>query len=498
MMRPSRLVLWIIVLGAVLRLYGLGSESLWLDEATTARRVGMAYGALFTDAGNGSQLPLYFWISKLWCGMAGTSEFALRLPAALFGILGILMIYHLGRKLFTQPAGIWGAFFAAVNPYLIHYSQEARPYTLLALLAMISWYYMLHLFHDFRLKDAVGYIISTAAVLYTHPLGLLILFTHLAGLFIFRRSPGYRAARHSLRQILITAGVTVLLYVPLVFRLFAQFSLKLEGTSVANWIQAPGFIKLFSTAIGYFMNPWLGVIALTVATLAAVFRSLSDRKAQPAVLFCLAVYVGFVAIPWLLSVTITPLFVERYTIPFLPMLLIVLGWAVAGFEMIPRRVLVAILLVLTVIPIFNYHTKLDKTPWREGGQYLSGKLRSGDLLIWDPGWNDQIGDYYFKLPGGVDNLYVYKDTMIQPALDKAQRIWLIIPGAGNFGMKHVIETDPRASWQLISTKNINDGFTCDPHAINLTDLNLTLYEKTAVINEAKPDSLSISTEDSGS
>ncbi|MBU1919829.1 hypothetical protein KKG66_03215, partial [bacterium] len=66
-MKPSRLMLWILVLGALLRLYGLGTESLWLDEATTARRMGMTYGALFTDSGNGTQLPLYFWISKFWC-----------------------------------------------------------------------------------------------------------------------------------------------------------------------------------------------------------------------------------------------------------------------------------------------------------------------------------------------------------------------------------------------------------------------------------------------
>ncbi|MBU0692890.1 glycosyltransferase family 39 protein [bacterium] len=487
-MKPSRLMLWILVLGALLRLYGLGTESLWLDEATTARRMGMTYGALFTDSGNGTQLPLYFWISKFWCSLAGTGEFALRFPAAIFGIFGILMVYHLGRKLFTQPAGLWGAFFAAVNPYLIHFSQEARPYTLLALLAMVSWYYMLHLFRDFRMKHAIGYVLSTVAVLCTHPLGFLILLTHLAGLFIFRTAPGYRSARHNLRQLSITAGVTILLYLPLVFRLISQFSLKLEGNSVASWIPEPGFLKLFSTAINYFMNPWLGVVALIIATLAAVFRSMSDRKAQPAVLFCLAVWVSFIAIPWLLSVTITPMFVERYTIPFLPMLLIVLGWATAGFELLPRRIVVTLLLVMTVFPIFDYHTKLDKTPWREGGQYLSGKLRGGDLLIWDPGWNDQIGDYYFDVPGGVESLYVYQDTPIQPALDKANRIWLIIPGAGNFGMKHVVETDPHASWQLVSTKNISEGFARNPHALYLSDLSFSLYEKTTELDKIEYDS----------
>ena len=74
MMRASRVMLWILVLGAVLRFYGLGSESLWLDEATTARRAGISYGELFTDAGNGTQMPLYFWVSKGWCNTMGQAN----------------------------------------------------------------------------------------------------------------------------------------------------------------------------------------------------------------------------------------------------------------------------------------------------------------------------------------------------------------------------------------------------------------------------------------
>jgi len=477
MMRPSRMVLWIIVLGAALRLYGLGSESLWLDEASTARRVGMTYLALFSDAGNGTQLPLYFWVSKFWCDIAGTSEFALRIPAALFGILGLLMIYHLGRKLFNQAAGVWGVFFAAINPYLIHYSQEARPYTLLALLAMISWYYMLHLFRDVRVRDIAGYVISTTAVLYTHPLGFLILLTHLAGLLIYRRVPGYRIARRNLRPLLAAAGATIILFLPMLFRLIHQLSLKLDGHSAANWILAPSFPELFTTAIKYFMNPWLGVVVLVVATLAAVFRSASDRKALPSMLFCLSVWICFIAVPYVISVTVTPLFVTRYAIPFLPIILIVLGWAIAGFEMLPRRIIIAILLVLTAFPIFDYHTKLDKTPWREGAEYLSGKLRSGDVLIWDPGWCDQIGDYYFDTPGGVENRYVYQDTPLAPALDKADRVWLIAAEDWKYDAQQQIDADTENDWQLVSTRIINENYTHNPHAVHIVDLSIILYNK---------------------
>jgi uncharacterized membrane protein len=473
------MVLWIILLGAVLRLYGLGSESLWLDEATTARRAGMSYTELFSDSGSGTQLPLYFWISKFWCDRAGTSEFALRFPAALFGILVILMVYHLGRKLFTQAAGVWGAFFTAINPYLIHYSQEARPYTLMALLAMVSWYYMLHLFRDVRIKDMVGFILSTTAILYTHPLGFLILLTHAFGLLIYRRIPEYRTARRNLRPLVSAMGVTLILYLPLVFRMIDQLSAKLSGHGSAVWIPEPGILELFSTAIEYFMYPWLGVVALIIATLAAVFRSTSDRKAWPSMLFCISVWICFVAVPWLLSVTITPLFVTRYTIPFLPLLLIVLGWAIAGFEMLPRRIIVVLLLILTVLPLYDYFTKLDKTPWREGGAYLSGKLRSGDVLIWDPGWNNQLGDYYFETPGGVENLYVYKDTPLAPSLSEAERIWLIVPGKSNLNCKQRIETDRENRWQLVTERNINDNLVYNPHAVSYSDLHISMYEKTA-------------------
>jgi 4-amino-4-deoxy-L-arabinose transferase-like glycosyltransferase len=470
----------ILLLGALLRIYSLGGESLWLDEATTVRRAAMSYSELRVDAGNGTQQPLYLWISKFWCGFAGTSETAMRFPAALFGILCILMIYHLGRKLFTPAAGLWAAFFAAISPYLIHYSQEARPYTLLALGAMASWYFMLGLLREVRPRYFIGYVLSTTAVLYTHPLGVLILLTHLAGFLIYRRVPGFRAARRDTRYIFAAAGAAVLLYMPQVFHLADQFSRKLAGTSAAGWIPAPGLIDLFRPMLDYFMDIKLAIIALLIAAAAALLRAAGDRNARPALVFCLSVWISFILLPWLLSLTVTPMFVIRYTIPVLPLVLIVLGWAIAGFEMLPRRIVAGLLVILTLFPLYDYYTKLDKVPWRQTFDRLKSEVRAGDLVICDPPWANPIVNYYFDPPGGVKLLFPQELISIDRAQRNARRIWLL-RSYGKTAVSERLNSRFTSEWTLIKTRNFTDEYPLNPHAVFIAQLELDQYIKPEII-----------------
>jgi mannosyltransferase len=482
MLRPSRMILWIIVLGAALRIYGLGTESLWLDEASTARRMGMSFADLSSDAGVGVHLPLYFWISEIWCGIAGTSEFALRFPAMVFGVLGILMVYYLGCRLFTPAAGRWGAFFTAINPYLIHYSQEARPYTLFMFLALASWYYMLRLYKDASAGNVAGYAVSTTAALYSHPFGPMIVLSHAAGLLIFRRVRGYRITHHTLRPLLAAFGIPLLLYLPMVFRMFEQFMLKTTGESATSWIPTPGIIELFGASVRYFMDPKLGFAVLIIVTLAGLFRISVDRKAWPSVMFCFSIWISFILIPWLVSITVTPLFVVRYTIPVLPIILIILGWAIAGFEMLPRRIIITLLLILTVMPLYSYYTKMDKSPWRQAIDSLSGKLISGDVVVWDPGYHDQIAKYYFSPPGGVGNLFVRRDTDVAKELSGAERLWLVLGGRGKYNTKDLLDS-PESGWKIADHRVINESFAQDPYAVNIADITIDLYEKSPVLQE---------------
>lgn len=67
--------------------------------------------------------PLGLWMAALSMGMFGQSPFAMRLPGLLFVLLGMVVTYLIGRRLFSPWVGLAGAAFAGFAPYALMISQ---------------------------------------------------------------------------------------------------------------------------------------------------------------------------------------------------------------------------------------------------------------------------------------------------------------------------------------------------------------------------------------
>jgi hypothetical protein len=132
-------LLAIVALGAAVRFATLTQQSFWLDEAQAAHELSLGWGAML-DAWNRAEWnpPLYLLIGWPWARLFGTGEASLHTLSALFGIALIPVVYAAGAELVTRRAGLWAAALAALNPFMIWYSQEAREYALLTLLSAIS------------------------------------------------------------------------------------------------------------------------------------------------------------------------------------------------------------------------------------------------------------------------------------------------------------------------------------------------------------------------
>ena len=118
-------LLAIMLLGAVLRFYGLGFQSLWGGELASWDFGGR--DTISRVVQDGSQPPLYFLILHLARWIFGDSEWALRLPSAVAGWLCIPAIYLLGKEALLRARRDNGGAprRGALAP--VYFSQEARP-----------------------------------------------------------------------------------------------------------------------------------------------------------------------------------------------------------------------------------------------------------------------------------------------------------------------------------------------------------------------------------
>ncbi len=131
-------LLAILLAAACLRFYRLDASSLWSDEGNTWAMLGRSYGQIAQAAAADIHPPGYYWLLKLWSSMFGAGAWAMRSFSAVAGVLLVLVVERIGRRLAAVGAAkLWlpllAALSAAVNPLLVYYSQEARMYMLLAL-----------------------------------------------------------------------------------------------------------------------------------------------------------------------------------------------------------------------------------------------------------------------------------------------------------------------------------------------------------------------------
>jgi uncharacterized membrane protein len=138
--QPAMLALaGLTLLAAALRLFHLDAQSLWMDEVASFQNA-QAFGRAGMKglAAADHIAPLHSII--LWCmvQIGGQNAIALRLPSALAGIATIPAIWWVGIRMFRCPRiALIAAGLAAISPYAVWYSQEARMYALLLLCATL-------------------------------------------------------------------------------------------------------------------------------------------------------------------------------------------------------------------------------------------------------------------------------------------------------------------------------------------------------------------------
>ena len=122
----------IICFGAFLRIHHyLYNRSLWLDEAMLAISiVNRSFTGLLEPLDYIQQAPVGFlMLERLSVEIFGPSEYALRLPSLIFGILSLLLFYEVSRRYISSNAVPFALAFFAISNSLIRYSSELKQYS---------------------------------------------------------------------------------------------------------------------------------------------------------------------------------------------------------------------------------------------------------------------------------------------------------------------------------------------------------------------------------
>jgi mannosyltransferase len=182
-----------LVLGAAfLRFRGLSTQSFWFDESVTVTLVRRSFVDMINQLpASESTPPLYYALAWPWTQLFGSGEAGIRSLSAVLGVATVLVVYLAARQLFDSRAALFAAAIVAFNPMLIWYSQEARAYALLALLAAIGFWLAARIVTDGATRRLLWWWagVSIAAML-THYFAVFIVLAE--GVWLYRTLEAHR------------------------------------------------------------------------------------------------------------------------------------------------------------------------------------------------------------------------------------------------------------------------------------------------------------------
>ncbi|MEJ2538840.1 MAG: glycosyltransferase family 39 protein [Gemmatimonadota bacterium] len=168
----ARQAMWVLgallVVAFLLRAYHLTYKPAWEDELWTWRNMyTSSYLELLRVAADDYWPPLHYLLLNTMARVTGTEMFWLRAPSVVFGVATVAAIYWAAMRLLQdRVAALLAAAFLTGATLHIEYSQEARVYSLLVFLTVLSSAFFFQAHRQRRVSPA--YVGTTLLLVYSH------------------------------------------------------------------------------------------------------------------------------------------------------------------------------------------------------------------------------------------------------------------------------------------------------------------------------------------
>jgi uncharacterized membrane protein len=482
---PARYCLGgVFLLGAVLRFGLLGQHSIWFDEAFVAHIASRVPWSrvLPLVRGTDAHPPLFYLLMKVWVGVAGATEVELRIPSAVFSTLSIPLTYLLGRRILSPSAGLLAALFVAVSPLEIIAGQEARMYPLLQVLTLACTLALIQCVEQGGARRWTLYGVVSAAMAYTHYLGILVIAAH--GLWLFWR------AREHLPSWFVTGVGVLAVYLPWLPSLWYQ---TLQGHGWA-WYRPPlswqalgdlGGLYAFGGSLfgmgDYFsdtslspldqlilLSPFLAVFSLGIAALWK--PSTRDKGLLESLL---GVVVGA---PLLISLA-RPMFYPRWFSFLFPLYAVIVAAGILRLAELwngRRDRMVALttagLLLYSVPVLAHYYIEPGSRlyDWRGAAAVVEKNARAGDFLLYTNQAAEIAFTYYFHganpslvltpieaIPGPARHP-TFTAAQAERLASRYPRVWIIATPPFTAAMQDRLRKDLEGAFQPVGQRDFGD------------------------------------------
>ncbi len=394
--QTSRLTHWSILLGVLLLsffvlVHNLDETSLWADEgwtiAATAETNPINVITKWVD--EDVHPPLFFINLNIWRQFTGDTIFEMRYFSVLITLIGIAVMYRLGKAMFSARTGVIAALFFGLHDLVTVLTQEVRHYPQQqTATALALWMYWRFWQRPTR-NRGVAFAISGAILIWSHYWGGLVLLALALHALVTRRQN---------LQPYILANVSIgLLYLPWLPSIYGQVTTERPGGlphALANsWTV---YKTLAYQLVGIPEILWLVLAGIGIlGTLHATQHR--DWLPTPASSLPVLVIVVVIGLSLLMNAQYPTLSFRSLAV-IIPPLAVLVARTLSQFRLREQAVMLAFLLIHSLAT--TSAGPVERPPWPGLADFLASHTTSDELILMEMDSDEYALAYYLDHSGG--------------------------------------------------------------------------------------------------
>jgi len=457
----------IFILGLIFRSINLEYSSFDLDDTFSIYYAHSSWEHLSKVFSFDINPPTYYITLFTWFKLVGESVFNARFLSVLFSALSGVFIWLITSKHISKQAAVISVVLFMLSNYQFSLSLLVRSFAMSQLFAIISFYYFLEIYSNYKKSSIILYTLSTILLLNIHQTTFLIPFIQFILLFVFKWD------KKKIITVVISQVLVLLSILPQVL-LFTDN----KQESLNQWRVAPNADSLWSTLTTITGSSML-LYGYGIVLLVGVFLLFKYNKNQDVKLFLTVLL--WATLGFLLAFIVSqkvPFFLPKY-LSFLTPSLYILTGAVLWYLFRLNKWLAAIIAVsFFYSSAINLNFKSGRLEnWKEVVPIAKKINKKGYDVLVSPVYMYRPFTYYF------DKAIFNNVDSIMPIMYRQHGIYFSSTIDTNFfeyrfpkKIALVQAQKGHVDPQQINTKVLNHFFT-NHRTISVDGIDIHLYER---------------------
>ncbi len=431
LMSPWVYVSLLMLFAALISFFAWMGQSLRLDEAQSIWQTSRSLGGVLNVIAKDVHVPLYFVGLHFWEMAFGTTPFALRLFSLMFFLASIPAMFFFAWEAYGPRVAYVAALITSFSPFLNWYGSEARMYSLMFLMTILSHMLYIRLWKRPDSSTWFWFGLVTVLGVFTH---VFFIFVALVQAFYFwaRRELFPKRALNNMLAIAIVAGAGCLAW--FAYRFVAGAGLT---NPVLTRPTTVDFFNVFSNFFIGFQTDPVNTVFLSLWPLVVFvgFTLLAKKRPhEPQTTYLMTASLAPIFLAFLISATLQPIFLSRYLIVCLPSLYVLTVYFLSSYSGPARDLTIGVLSISMVAMLFVQAIEPAspvKEDFRAASAYVAERATPSDIFVVSAPFITYPVEYYYN---GAASLATFprwdrfaKDKVAQPyseqSLQAAMEKW---------------------------------------------------------------------------